>query len=79
MIQPADLANIEHYTEDESQYKPLHSFVESYNKRGTLNKMQFANILAYLEPSMRKNYDLKNNEKPFIAGFKEELDKVFNN
>ncbi|XP_076234003.1 uncharacterized protein LOC143178942 [Calliopsis andreniformis] len=76
MIQAVDLLNAGLREEDESRYRPLHSFVENYNKRGNINKMQFTNVFAYLEPTIWESSNIENTDKPFVAGFKEVLDKV---
>ncbi|XP_076392176.1 uncharacterized protein LOC105662334 [Megachile rotundata] len=78
LIQPADLAELKFNIEDESRYKPLHSYVDNYNKRKTVNKMQYINELPNLKPHIWESSNIEV-DKPFIAGFKEDLDKVFNN
>lgn len=78
MIQPADLMNFNLYTEDESRYKPLHSYVENYNKHNeAMNKLQHPNIFFHLKSNIWESSNIENDDTPFIAGFKENLDKVF--
>lgn len=78
MIQPVDLANMKLYAEDESRYRPLHSFVASYNERERLNNMQLINVLAHLAPIVWEKPSTDHIDEPFIAGFREDLDKVLN-
>ncbi|CAK9813462.1 hypothetical protein ANTQUA_LOCUS7635 [Anthophora quadrimaculata] len=75
MIQPGDLVNLKSYIEDESRYKPLHSYVENYNKLEATNKLQYTNIFFHLKPNIWESPDLEKDDIPFIAGFKEDLDK----
>nr|XP_012139166.1 PREDICTED: uncharacterized protein LOC105662334 [Megachile rotundata] len=75
LIQPADLAELKFNIQDESRYKPLHSYVDNYNKRKTVNKMQYINELPNLKPHIWESSNIEE-DKPFIAGFKEDLDKI---
>ncbi|XP_076761350.1 uncharacterized protein LOC143429574 [Xylocopa sonorina] len=79
MVQLADLMNLKYYIEDESKYTPLHSYVDSYNKGEIMNKLQHANIFFHFKPKVWESSDIEQNDVPIIAGFKEDLDKVFNN
>lgn len=76
MIQAADLVNLKLLAEDESKYKALHSHVKHYNERNAEDRRQFSNILPYLRPHAKETFSLEQEERPFIAGFKHDLDKV---
>lgn len=76
MIQPADLEDLKPLTEDEGRYKPLHSHVKYYNERNAEDVKRFSNVFSHLQPHAGEIFRIKQNEEPFIAGFKEELDKV---
>lgn len=76
MIQPADLAGLRPLAEDEGRYSALHSYVKHYNERNAEDKKQLPNIFPYLQPYVEETFDLEQEEKPFIVGFKDELDKV---
>ncbi|XP_076283836.1 uncharacterized protein LOC143210658 isoform X2 [Lasioglossum baleicum] len=76
MIQPVDLAILKLYMEDESRYKPLHSLVENYNKRNSVNKAQVTNVLNQFEPIVREDSAIESKNEAFVAGFKEDLDKI---
>lgn len=75
MIRPDDLSEIVDLFKDEEKYKPLHSHVEHYNRRaaGAANKYSF--YLPNVPINLNENPFVED-EKPFIAGFKHELDKV---
>lgn len=75
MIQSADLADLK-LTDDEDRYEPLHSHVKYYNERDVENKKQYPNVFPYLQPYAEEIFNLEREDKPFIAGFKRELDKV---
>lgn len=77
MIQPVDLVALELDTEDENRYKPLHSLVESYNKRNVINQAQITDALNQIEPIVWETSNIAKQDEPFVAGFKEDLDKVF--
>lgn len=74
MIQSMDLADLKPLAEDESRYRPLHSHVKYYNEHNAENKKQYSNI--FLQPQMKKIFNLEQDNKPFIAGFKHNLGKV---
>lgn len=76
MIQPADLADLKPLAEDESKYRPLHSHVKYYNERNAEDKKQYSDIFLYLRPHTKEIFNLEQEEKPFVAGFKHDLDKV---
>lgn len=76
MIQPADLADLKPLAEDESKYRALHSHVKYYNERNAKDGKQFSNIFPYSRQYAEETFNLEQEEKPFIAGFKHELDKV---
>lgn len=76
MIQPADIANLKSLAEDEDRYKPLHSYVKHYNERNAESKKQLPNEFPYLRPHAEEIFNLEQEDKPFIAGFKHELDQV---
>lgn len=73
MIQREDLSEIESFAEDEQKYEPLHSHVENYNKRSA-EKADRLSRSIYLHPITEAPFIEE--PKPFIAGFKSELDKV---
>jgi len=75
MIQLANLANLKPLAEDESRYSPLHSHVKYYNERNTKNKKQYSDIFL-LQPHIKEIFNLGQENKPFIVGFKHNLDKV---
>jgi len=75
MIQLANLANLKPLAEDESRYRPLHSHVKHYNERNAKNKKQYADIFL-LQPHIKEIFNLGQENKPFIVGFKHNLDKV---
>ncbi|EFN75933.1 hypothetical protein EAI_02599 [Harpegnathos saltator] len=77
MIKPADLAGLKPLAEDESKYAALHSHVRRYNQRNTEDKQQLSNIFSYLRPHAEETFNSEQEEKPFIAGFKHELDQLF--
>jgi hypothetical protein len=78
MIRPADLTDLKPLVEDTSRYKSLHSHVKYYNEQNDENKKQFSNIFPYLRPftTMEEIFNSEQEDKPFIAGFEYELDKV---
>ncbi|XP_043528801.1 uncharacterized protein LOC122538618 [Frieseomelitta varia] len=76
MIKSKDLMNLNLYTENESRYEPLHSYVDNYNKREIMNKIQYTNIFFHPESNTWETYNVEENNIPFIAGFKEDLDKI---
>ncbi|XP_026829370.1 uncharacterized protein LOC113562887 [Ooceraea biroi] len=76
MIRPADLRDLKLVAEDEDRYKPLHSHVKYYNEQNKENKKQFPNAFPYLRPRVEEIFNSEQEDKPFIAGFKHELDKV---
>lgn len=76
MIQPADLADLRPLAEDESKYRALHSHVKHYNERNTEDKRQLPNVFPYLRPYAEEAFNLEQEERPCVAGFKHELDKV---
>ncbi|KYN32636.1 hypothetical protein ALC56_13118, partial [Trachymyrmex septentrionalis] len=75
MIQPVDLADLKSFVKDESKYEPLHSHVKYYNELNARNKNRYSDILL-LQPRMKEIFNLEQENKPFIAGFKHNLDKV---
>lgn len=77
MIHPADLTNLNLYIEDESRYKPLHSYVDNYNKREFVNKIQYTNTVSHLKSNTWESSNVEKDDTPFIAGFKDDLNKVF--
>jgi len=76
MIRPADLTDLKPLTEDTDKYKPLHSHIKYYNEQNGGNKKQFSNIFPYLRPRVQEIFNSEKEDKPFIAGFKYELDEV---
>ncbi|XP_018352072.1 PREDICTED: uncharacterized protein LOC108754338 isoform X1 [Trachymyrmex septentrionalis] len=74
MIQPVDLADLKSFVKDESKYEPLHSHVKYYNELNARNKNRYSDILL-LQPRMKEIFNLEQENKPFIAGFKHNLDK----
>ncbi|XP_024225066.1 uncharacterized protein LOC117231101 [Bombus vosnesenskii] len=76
MIQPKELRNLNFYIEDENRYRPLHSYVDSYNKHETINKIQHTNMYFHLKSKIWENSNIGEDDAPFIAGFKENLDKI---
>ncbi|KYM76667.1 hypothetical protein ALC53_12905, partial [Atta colombica] len=74
MIQPMDLTDLKSLVKDESRYEPLHSHVKYYNERNAESKNRYSNIFL-LQPRMKEIFNFEQ-EKPFIAGFKHNLDKV---
>lgn len=76
MIQPQDLADVKSLAEDEGKYEPLHSHVKYYNERNTESEKQYPNIFLYLRPHTKEIFNLEGENKPFVAGFKHNLDKV---
>lgn len=76
MMQPKELRNLNFYIEDENRYRPLHSYVDSYNKHETINKIQHTNMYFHLKSKIWENSNIGEDDAPFIAGFKENLDKV---
>ncbi|XP_032664887.1 uncharacterized protein LOC116841265 [Odontomachus brunneus] len=76
MIKSADLADLKPLVEDESKYRALHSHVKYYNERNTEDRKRLSNVFPYLRPYAKETFDFEQEEKPFIAGFKHELDKV---
>lgn len=75
MIRPADLGDLKPLAADEDRYKPLHSHVKYYNEQNGENKKQLSNVLPYLRPP-EEIFHSEQEDAPFIAGFKHELDKV---
>jgi len=78
MIRPVDLTDLKPLVKDADRYKPLHSYVKYYNEQNDENKKEFSNIFPYLRSftAMKEIFDSEQEDKPFIAGFKYELDKV---
>lgn len=76
MIQAADLAQFESLKNDEEKYKPLHSHVEFYNKRAARTATEFAEEFPLFQPNLEEVHNLVEEAKPFVAGFKRELDEV---
>lgn len=74
MIQSADLTDLKPLAEDEKRYKSLHSHVKYYNEHNAKNEKQYSNVF-YMQPYAEEIFNLQE-DKPFIAGFKHELDKV---
>ncbi|XP_018306081.1 uncharacterized protein [Mycetomoellerius zeteki] len=74
MIQPVDLVDLKSLVKDESKYEPLHSHVKYYNERNAESKKQYSDIFL-LQPRMKEIFNLEQENKPFIAGFKHDLDK----
>ncbi|XP_033216045.1 uncharacterized protein LOC117172342 isoform X2 [Belonocnema kinseyi] len=72
MIKREDLAEIESFAEDEHKYEPLHSHVENFNKREA-EKVDRLSRSIYLHPITEAPFIEE--PKPFIAGFKSELNK----
>lgn len=77
MIRGSDLAQFESLDQDEERYKPLHSHVERYNKRAARTATEFAEVFPQFDPSVEDIHNLVEEAKPFVAGFKHELDEVF--
>jgi len=75
MIQSADLADLK-LADDEDRYKPLHSHVKYYNERNVEDRKQLPNAFPYLQPYGEEISYFEQENKPFIAGFKRDLDKV---
>lgn len=76
MIQLADLTDLKPLAEDEKRYKSLHSHVKYYNEHNAENEKQYSNVF-YMQPYAEEIFNLQEErDKPFIAGFKHELDKV---
>ncbi|KYN16588.1 hypothetical protein ALC57_11097 [Trachymyrmex cornetzi] len=75
MIQPVDLADLKSLVKDESRYEPLHSHVKYYNERNAESKNRYSDIFL-LQPRIKEIFNLEQENKPFIAGFKHNLDKV---
>lgn len=76
MIQPIDIADLQ-LVANEDRYEPLHSHVKYYNQRyKTENKKQFLDVFSYLRLHTDEISDSEREDRPFIAGFKHELDKV---
>lgn len=78
IIQSADLQDLkEPLEDDEERYKSLHSHVKSYNEREAEDKKPYSNnVFFYMRPSYAKEIFNLQEDKPFIAGFKHDLDKV---
>ncbi|XP_018367539.1 PREDICTED: uncharacterized protein LOC108764036 isoform X2 [Trachymyrmex cornetzi] len=74
MIQPVDLADLKSLVKDESRYEPLHSHVKYYNERNAESKNRYSDIFL-LQPRIKEIFNLEQENKPFIAGFKHNLDK----
>jgi len=74
MIQPIDLTDLKSLVKDESRYEPLHSHLKYYNERNAESKNRYSNIFL-LQPRIKEIFNFEQ-EKPFIAGFKHNLDKV---
>ncbi|XP_077275145.1 uncharacterized protein LOC143904378 isoform X1 [Temnothorax americanus] len=77
MIQPGDLADLKPLVEDEGRYGPLHSHVKYYNERNTEGKKQSSDIFFYLRSHTKETVNQEQENKPFVAGFKHNLDKYF--
>lgn len=75
MIQSADLTDLKPLAEDAKRYKSLHSHVKYYNEHNAGNEKQYSNMFFYIQPYAEEIFNLQE-DKPFIAGFKHELDKV---
>ncbi|XP_024936046.1 uncharacterized protein LOC112493693 isoform X2 [Cephus cinctus] len=78
MIKPEDLADLvdmKSLAEEEEKYKPLHSHVEHYNKREVEVPIASSDFLPYFPANVEYDGNFIDDEKPFIAGFKEDLDK----
>ncbi|XP_043271492.1 uncharacterized protein [Venturia canescens] len=75
MIRPNDLLEIVDLQKDDEKYKPLHSHVEHYNRRAAEAAKKYSSYISDLEINLKENHFIEE-EKPFIAGFKHELDKV---
>lgn len=76
MIQPEDVADLKSLAEDEGRYRPLHSHVKYYNERNAKSRKQYSDIFLYLRSHTKKIFNLEQENKPFVAGFKHNLDKV---
>ena len=77
MLKPEDLKGIKSLVEDEPKYEPLHSHVENYNHQvDEAAAVRFSKIFP-VQPIMESPFEEVS--KPFIAGFKDKLDKVFIN
>ncbi|KAL0131071.1 hypothetical protein PUN28_002572 [Cardiocondyla obscurior] len=77
MIQPKDVADFKSLIEDKDRYRPLHSHVKYYNERNSENTKPYSNMFLYLQSHMKEIFNLEQENKPFIAGFKNNLDKYF--
>lgn len=75
MIQPEDVADLKSLAEDESRYEPLHSHVKYYNEHNVKSRKQHSDVSLYLQSHMKEIFNLEQ-DKPFVAGFKHNLDKV---
>lgn len=76
MIRPEDVADLKSLAEDESRYGPLHSHVKYYNEHNAKSRKQYSNIFLYLGSQTKEIFNLEQENKPFVAGFKRNLDKV---
>lgn len=74
MIQSADLIDLKAFADDK-RYKSLHSHVKYYNEHNAEKKKQYSNVFLYMQPYAKEIFNFQE-DKPFIAGFKHELDKV---
>ncbi|KYM97998.1 hypothetical protein ALC62_11344, partial [Cyphomyrmex costatus] len=73
MIQPMDLADFKSLAKDKNRYGPLHSHVKYYNERNAESKKQYSDIFL-LQPRIKEIFNFEQENKPFIAGFKHNLD-----
>ena len=73
MIQREDLSEIESFAEDEPKYEPLHSHVKNYNRIAAEKADKLLRSITF--QSITES-PFKEERKPFIAGFKPQLDKV---
>lgn len=65
---------IESLKKDEDRYKPLHSHVNNYNHRAIEKRSRDTKLKSKIPYN---NWYLMTVERPYVAGFKHLLDKVF--
>lgn len=75
MIRPEDLADLVSLVDDEERYRPLHSHVERYNRRAAESAARLSEAAPHLRPNLEER-NPADEEEPYVAGFKHELDKV---
>ncbi|XP_051161049.1 uncharacterized protein LOC127281394 isoform X2 [Leptopilina boulardi] len=77
MLKIEDLDEIKSFADDEEKYQPLHYHVKNENRQfDALKKIVKFSRNSHFHPIIVERNIINDEAKPFIAGFKETLDKI---